>query len=56
MRRRSAYPVRPKATKPVFVLLCLAAWCVWQVARLGEARLREQSGSQVQPSNRRSSR
>ena len=28
MRRRSAYAVRPKATKAVFVLLCLAAWCV----------------------------
>ena len=24
----SAYPASPKAIKPVFVLLCLAAWCV----------------------------
>jgi len=28
MRRYSAYPANPKATKPIFVLLCLAAWCV----------------------------
>jgi plastocyanin len=26
MRRCSVYPVSPKATSPVFVLLCLAAW------------------------------
>ena len=28
MRRCSVYPASPKAIKPVFVLLCLAAWCV----------------------------
>ena len=28
MGRCSAYPASPKATKAVFVLLCLAAWCV----------------------------
>src|SRR5215472_11807682 len=28
MRRRSVYPASPKETKPVFVLLYLAAWCV----------------------------
>jgi plastocyanin len=28
MRRCSVYPARPKETKPVFVLLCLAAWCL----------------------------
>jgi plastocyanin len=28
MRRCSVYPTSPKATTPVFLLLCLAAWCV----------------------------
>ena len=28
MRRCSVYPARPKATKPVLVLVCLAAWCM----------------------------
>jgi plastocyanin len=28
MRRRSVYPASPQATKPLFVILCLAAWCV----------------------------
>src|SRR5712691_2755532 len=28
MRQCSVYPASPKATKPVFVLLCLVAWCV----------------------------
>jgi hypothetical protein len=28
MRQCSVYPENPKATKPVFVLLCLVAWCV----------------------------
>jgi plastocyanin len=28
MRRCPVYPASPKATKLVFVLLCLAAWCV----------------------------
>ena len=28
MRRCSVYPASPKATKPVFALLCLAAWCI----------------------------
>jgi plastocyanin len=28
MRGCSVYPASPKATKPLFVLLCLAAWCV----------------------------
>ena len=28
MRRCAVYPASPKATRPVFVLLCLAAWCV----------------------------
>ena len=28
MRPCSVYPASPKATKAVFVLLCLAAWCV----------------------------
>ena len=28
MRQCSVYPVSPKATRSVFVLLCLVAWCV----------------------------
>jgi Carboxypeptidase regulatory-like domain len=28
MRRCAVYPASPKAPRPVFVLLCLAAWCV----------------------------
>ena len=28
MQRCSVYPVSPKATRPVFVLLYLAAWCI----------------------------
>jgi plastocyanin len=28
MRRCSVYPANPKVTKPVFILLCLAVWCV----------------------------
>jgi len=28
MRRCSVYPASPKVTRPVFALLCLAAWCV----------------------------
>jgi plastocyanin len=28
MRRCSVYPASPQATRPVFVLFCLAAWCV----------------------------
>jgi plastocyanin len=28
MRRCSVYPVSPKTTRPVFILLCLAVWCV----------------------------
>jgi hypothetical protein len=28
MRRYPVYPASPKATNPVFALLCLAAWCI----------------------------
>src|SRR2546428_13884991 len=28
MRRCSVYPASPKETKPVFILFCLAAWCM----------------------------
>jgi plastocyanin len=28
MRRSSVYPASPKATKSLFILLCLAAWCI----------------------------